>query len=112
MKILDNSLPTVSTALRASQTPVSTQYHTLLVYPGLSPRNRSIARHGSRTKERRLTSALLLQIRMITLVLGGEGYLNFMGNEFGHPGETSPCLKLLNCYKFTDPDIPAHATVG
>jgi hypothetical protein len=19
--------------------------------------------------------------------LGGEGYLNFMGNEFGHPGE-------------------------
>ena len=27
------------------------------------------------------------QIRMITLTLGGEGYLNFMGNEFGHPGE-------------------------
>ncbi|KAG1664935.1 hypothetical protein FOA52_004457 [Chlamydomonas sp. UWO 241] len=24
-------------------------------------------------------------IRMITFVLGGESYLNFMGNEFGHP---------------------------
>lgn len=24
-------------------------------------------------------------IRMITCALGGEGYLNFMGNEFGHP---------------------------
>ncbi|MDR3273481.1 MAG: alpha amylase C-terminal domain-containing protein [Flavobacteriaceae bacterium] len=24
-------------------------------------------------------------IRFITLTLGGEGYLNFMGNEFGHP---------------------------
>ena len=24
-------------------------------------------------------------IRMITMSLGGEGYLNFMGNEFGHP---------------------------
>ncbi len=24
-------------------------------------------------------------IRLVTLTLGGEGYLNFMGNEFGHP---------------------------
>ena len=24
-------------------------------------------------------------IRMVTMTLGGEGYLNFMGNEFGHP---------------------------
>ncbi|KAJ0096326.1 hypothetical protein Patl1_28089 [Pistacia atlantica] len=24
-------------------------------------------------------------IRLITMGLGGEGYLNFMGNEFGHP---------------------------
>jgi len=24
-------------------------------------------------------------IRFITITLGGEGYLNFMGNEFGHP---------------------------
>ena len=29
--------------------------------------------------------ALHKMIRFITLVLGGEGYLNFMGNEFGHP---------------------------
>ncbi len=29
--------------------------------------------------------ALHKMIRMITLSLGGEGYLNFMGNEFGHP---------------------------
>lgn len=26
-------------------------------------------------------------IRFITYTLGGEGYLNFMGNEFGHPGK-------------------------
>ena len=24
-------------------------------------------------------------IRVLTKTLGGEGYLNFMGNEFGHP---------------------------
>lgn len=29
--------------------------------------------------------ALLKLIRMFTLSLGGEAYLNFMGNEFGHP---------------------------
>ena len=29
--------------------------------------------------------ALHKMIRFITLALGGEGYLNFMGNEFGHP---------------------------
>lgn len=29
--------------------------------------------------------ALHKLIRMITLVLGGEGFLTFMGNEFGHP---------------------------
>lgn len=29
--------------------------------------------------------ALHKLIRLITLTLGGEGYLNFMGNEFGHP---------------------------
>ena len=35
--------------------------------------------------------ALHKMIRFITLVLAGEGYLNFMGNEFGHPsGSTSP----------------------
>ena len=29
--------------------------------------------------------ALHKMIRLITLVLGGEAYLNFIGNEFGHP---------------------------
>lgn len=29
--------------------------------------------------------ALHKMIRLITLILGGEAYLNFMGNEFGHP---------------------------
>jgi 1,4-alpha-glucan branching enzyme len=29
--------------------------------------------------------SLIKLIRFITLVLGGDGYLNFMGNEFGHP---------------------------
>jgi len=29
--------------------------------------------------------ALHKMIRLITISLGGEGYLNFIGNEFGHP---------------------------
>ena len=29
--------------------------------------------------------ALHKMIRLVTLTLGGEGHLNFMGNEFGHP---------------------------
>ena len=29
--------------------------------------------------------ALHKMIRMLSMTLGGEGYLNFMGNEFGHP---------------------------
>lgn len=29
--------------------------------------------------------ALLKMIRLVTGALGGEGYLNFIGNEFGHP---------------------------
>jgi 1,4-alpha-glucan branching enzyme len=29
--------------------------------------------------------ALHKMIRLITQSLGGEAYLNFMGNEFGHP---------------------------
>merc|ERR1719329_364645 len=29
--------------------------------------------------------ALHKMLRLLTLGLGGEGYLNFMGNEFGHP---------------------------
>lgn len=31
--------------------------------------------------------ALHKMIRLVTMGLGGEGYLNFMGNEFGHPGK-------------------------
>jgi 1,4-alpha-glucan branching enzyme len=29
--------------------------------------------------------ALHKLIRLVTYALGGEGYLTFMGNEFGHP---------------------------
>ena len=29
--------------------------------------------------------ALIKMIRFVTLILAGDGYLNFMGNEFGHP---------------------------
>ena len=29
---------------------------------------------------------ILHLIRLLTKAIGGEGYLNFMGNEFGHPG--------------------------
>ena len=29
--------------------------------------------------------ALHKMIRLITCALGGEAYLNFIGNEFGHP---------------------------
>ena len=29
--------------------------------------------------------ALHKMIRLLTIAIGGEGYLNFMGNEFGHP---------------------------
>ena len=29
--------------------------------------------------------ALHKMIRLVTIAAGGEGYLNFMGNEFGHP---------------------------
>lgn len=37
--------------------------------------------------------ALHKMIRLITMGLGGEGYLNFMGNEFGHPGTTMSSIK-------------------
>lgn len=43
--------------------------------------------------------ALHKMIRLITLALGGESYLNFMGNEFGHPGKRqllcSICLRFM-----------------
>lgn len=40
--------------------------------------------------------ALHKMIRLITMGLGGEGYLNFMGNEFGHPGKCCFVHTLLN----------------
>lgn len=39
--------------------------------------------------------ALHKMIRLVTMGLGGEGYLNFMGNEFGHPGKTRPSCYLV-----------------
>ncbi|KMT06329.1 hypothetical protein BVRB_7g160110 [Beta vulgaris subsp. vulgaris] len=42
--------------------------------------------------------ALHKMIRLITIGLGGEGYLNFMGNEFGHPGITDYVVDLINMY--------------
>ncbi|OAY64393.1 1,4-alpha-glucan-branching enzyme 1, chloroplastic/amyloplastic [Ananas comosus] len=48
--------------------------------------------------------ALHKMIRLITMGLGGEGYLNFMGNEFGHPEAYSifPTGKVIpgNNYSF------------
>lgn len=38
---------------------------------------------GNLTVERGI--ALHKMIRLVTISLGGQGYLNFMGNEFGHP---------------------------
>jgi len=34
--------------------------------------------------------ALHKMIRLLTHALGGEGYLNFEGNEFGHPEVITP----------------------
>lgn len=42
----------------------------------------------------------LTSCRLLTHSLGGEGYLNFIGNEFGHPEVNSP-LPLLNTANFT-----------
>ena len=44
--------------------------------------------------------ALHKMIRLITMGLGGEGYLNFMGNEFGHPGKTVPYDYFIYIYVF------------
>jgi hypothetical protein len=32
------------------------------------------------------------------MALGGEGYLNFMGNEFGHPGKKTILQQWLLCF--------------
>ena len=39
--------------------------------------------------------ALHKMIRLITLTLGGESYLTFMGNEFGHPVRSCSLLQCL-----------------
>ena len=51
----------------------------------------------------RVMRGVCAQIRMITLVLGGEGYLNFMGNEFGHPGEAIYTDVMVHSCKGTNP---------
>lgn len=45
--------------------------------------NMSVLSNRTLTIDRGL--ALHKMLRLITMGLGGEGYLNFMGNEFGHP---------------------------
>lgn len=42
----------------------------------------------------RVLSFLNQMIRLITFTIGGRAYLNFMGNEFGHPEVTLPFLLL------------------
>jgi hypothetical protein len=39
-------------------------------------------------------------IRLVTLTLGGESYLNFMGNEFGRLFSKEACMmiSLLHCF--------------
>lgn len=41
--------------------------------------------HGCRSPRVERGVALHKMTRLLTLSLGGEAYLNFMGNEFGHP---------------------------
>ena len=53
--------------------------------------------------------ALHKMIRLITLTLGGESYLNFMGNEFGHP--VRACFScLLDLHKA--PDLGLHQSLA
>ena len=37
-------------------------------------------------EETKRAIALHKMIRLISFALGGDGYLNFIGNEWGHPG--------------------------
>lgn len=45
--------------------------------------NMSITIHETLVVHRGM--ALHKMLRLITMSLGGDAYLNFMGNEFGHP---------------------------
>ena len=38
------------------------------------------------SEETKRAISLHKMIRLISFTLGGEGYLNFIGNEWGHPG--------------------------
>ena len=49
--------------------------------------------------------ALHKMIRLITMGLGGEGYLNFMGNEFGHPGKIRPKCDIVHHHSVELPFI-------
>ena len=53
--------------------------------------------------------ALHKMIRLITMGLGGEGYLNFMGNEFGHPGKHTG---LVSCHYLCRDLIMIWTVVG
>jgi 1,4-alpha-glucan branching enzyme len=44
-----------------------------------------MSREREETAEVTRGMALHKMIRLLTLSLGGDAYLNFMGNEFGHP---------------------------
>ncbi len=50
--------------------------------------------------------ALHKMIRLVTIAAGGEGYLNFMGNEFGHPSG------LISLVRATDGASPTRAGCG
>lgn len=44
-----------------------------------------MSRHNNQSLQVSRGIALHKMIKLITLTLGGEAFLNFMGNEFGHP---------------------------
>ncbi|KAK9156687.1 hypothetical protein Scep_003261 [Stephania cephalantha] len=56
--------------------------------------------------------ALHKMIRLITMSLGGEGYLNFMGNEFGHPEMYVPCrMMFFERIAYDDVEIALNSEV-
>ncbi len=80
-----NSTPTWKQAAQALSWWLQDMYHYMAVDgPSTPVIDRGIALHK--------------MIRLITMALGGEGYLNFMGNEFGHPGKKILQQWLLHFY--------------
>ncbi len=55
------------------------------MHPALPP-NQALPGYGPQSSVVDRGIALHKMIRLITLNLGGESYLNFMGNEFGKIG--------------------------